>query len=636
MKKLIFAGALLLSTFAFAQVGQHTVQPKETIYGISKEYNISQEELIEANPFLNDRILKVGDVLNIPGKTPSQTQTLENPNVANYEDGSYRYINIEPKETLYSLSKRYNISQEQIKSLNPFIEERGLQIGDIIRIPKQGSDPSRPQATQAVPEGMHLVQAGETVYSIAKRYGVEMSDIYAANRSVQTEGLKRDTYIKIPSKQTVPTQVTPTTQSFEHKVERKETVYSLLRKYDITLEELIAANPQLENGLQAGMILQIPVAEGAQLESAPRAVELTDDNFRDNQINIALIMPFFLDDMSKNAGERQIAQDFYIGTQVALKELIKKGKKINLEIIDSKNDKQELNKFLESSRMNDVDAIVGPFFQDLVVHTAEKLNNTNIPIFSPVVSSNTLAQYGNIYMATPKNEFAADIIIDEMAKSYNGKQEVKILTTDRDMEIANYVKAKFLKRFNGANVVITKNPTDLKLVEHTSYYKDGEGKTVEDITYEPILAVLASDNNSLGNQFVSTITKQDPASIDGFSLFFVPALDVFSTSNVDNINALKEIGFTYTATRMVNTFGENEKGILKTFKDEYCSVPNKNMSLGYDVVYDVIDRMNNSGKISEFDARRAETRLSSKFSYTDTENGKAKINKELRVIRLKK
>lgn len=638
MKKLIFVGAMFLSALAMAQVGTHTVQPKETVYGISKEYNISQEELIKANPFLKERILKIGDVLTIPGKAPDtpQASNLDQPKVANYEDGDFRYINIEPKETLYSLSKRYKVTQEQIKSLNPFVEERGLQIGDIIRIPKTNSTPNKPADTQIVPEGMHLVQAGETVYSIAKNYGVEMADIYAANREVQTEGLKKGSYIKIPSKATITKPISKNTQSFEHKVEKEETIFSILRKYDVRLEELIAANPSLENGLQAGMILKIPVAKGAKLEEAPTLVETNSDNFADNEINVALIMPFFLDDVSKNKGERQVAQDFYMGAQVALKEIIKKGKKINLEIIDSKNDKQALTQYLESEKLNKVDAIIGPFFQDLVVYTAQKLEKTEIPIFSPLISSEGLKSYKNVYMATPKDEYAADIIVDEMANAYNGKQVVKILTTDKETHIAEYLKAKFLERFKGANIVITKNPADFNLVEHKEIVTDAQGAQIENVSYEPILAVLASENNALGYQFVNTITKQDAASIEGFSIYFVPALDVFDTGNIKNINALKEIGFTYTAIRMVNTFGEKEKEILKTFKEEYCTVPTKYMSIGYDVVYDVLDRMNNSGKISEFDSRRAETRLSSKFSYEKAENGDAKINKELRVIRLKK
>ena len=62
---LIFA---ILGGLSFAQEKKHTVQAKETVYGISKEYGISQDDLKKANPFLNDRGLNIGDVLIIPSK----------------------------------------------------------------------------------------------------------------------------------------------------------------------------------------------------------------------------------------------------------------------------------------------------------------------------------------------------------------------------------------------------------------------------------------------------------------------------------------------------------------------------------------------------------------------------------------
>lgn len=632
MKKIFVSISLFMTFLAYAQVTKHTVEAQETVYGISTQYGISQEQLKNANPFLNERGLQVGDVLTIPGQQAAQEGSLPEGTVADYEDKEFYYRVIQPKQTLYSLSKEYGVSQETIKSLNPFIKERGLQYKDVVRIPKKQAQTEQAEQEVQVPEGMHLVKAGETVYSISQVYNLEMSDIYAANRNLQTEGLKKGEFIKIPTKKSV--SIPEGKTYFEHEVVKDETVFSLLRRYDVSLDELIALNPDLENGLQKGMTLKVPLKKGAKLEQAPKLVESSGANFSDNEINIVWMMPFFLDNPNSNAGERQVAQDFYMGAQVALEQLIKSGKKVNVEVIDVQRDKEALDKFLENPDFNKYDAIVGPFFEEMVAHVAVKLEKTDVPIFSPLINSKSLEAYKNVYLATPRDEFAADLIVEEMANAYKGKQEVKILTNSKDENIANYVKAKFTKRFGDAKVTITKNPNDLNLVEHKTISKDSEGNDVENISYDPILAVLAADNNKLGDQFVKVITEQDAASINGYSLYFVPALDVFDGDNVDNIKALKEMGFAYTATRLVNTFGENEKQIIANFQDKYCSVPNKYMSIGYDIVYDVVDRMDRSGKISAFDAKRSETRLSSKFAYDKVENGEAKINKELRIIRL--
>ncbi|MDO5655274.1 MAG: LysM peptidoglycan-binding domain-containing protein [Flavobacteriaceae bacterium] len=634
MRKIFVSIALILSIFALSQVKTHTVQPQETVYGISNQYGITQEQLIRANPFLNQRTLQIGDVLQIPGQNDS---VLPQHDVNDYEDEAFYYRVIKPKQTLYSLAKEYDVSQEIIKNLNPFIEEKGLQINDIVRIPKKIQSQEETEEI-VVPDGMHLVKAGETVFSIAKQYNLEMADIYAANRNLQTEGLKKGSLLQIPSKKMVSMPVSEENH-FEHKVIKDDTVFSILRKYDVSLEELISENPELQNGLQLGMTLKIPMKKGAKLESEPKLVQTSNDNFKDNEINIVWMMPFFLDTPNSNKGERQVAQDFYMGGQLALDRLIKSGKNINVKIVDVQGNTDNINQFLDSPEVNQTDAIIGPFFHDLVLHVAQKLEKTQIPVFSPVVNAASLEQFNNVYFATPRDEFAADIIIEEMAKAYNGKQEVKILTTSKDENIANYLQSEFKKRFGNAKITITKNPNDLKLVEHRTQttLEDGANtQQTESITYEPILAVLATENNQIGSQFVDIITRQNPDHIDGFSIYFVPALDVFDNSNVKNINALKEIGFTYTASRLVNTFGATEKEILADFNEKYCMIPTKFMSLGYDVVYDVIDRMDKSGKISDFDAKRSETRLSSKFSYDKVSDGKAKINKELRIIRLNK
>lgn len=633
MKKLFVSICLILSLYTFAQVTTHTAQAQETVYGISNLYGITQQELIDANPFLNERMLQVGDVLTIPGQVAPDTSSLPQEQVSDHEDDEFYYRVIKPQENLYRLSTEYNVSQEIIKNLNPFIETRGLQVDDVVRIPKKQVSSEQAEEVVQVPEGMHLVLAGETVYTISQNYNLEMADIYAANRHLQTEGLKAGEFIRIPKSKSV--SIPDGESYFEHSVVRNETVFSLLRRYEIDLEELIALNPELENGLQDGMTLKIPLKQSAILEKAPVFVTTSGRNFSDNEINIAMLMPFYLDTPDANHGERSVAQDFYMGGQIALEQLIKSGVKVNVEVIDIHRDRQALDAYLEAPEFENVDAIIGPFFEDMLAYTALKLENTNVPVFSPLINSKGLEAYKNLYLSVPRNEFAADLIVDEMAKTYNGKQDVVILTNADNENIATYTKTKFLERFKNAEVIITQNPNDLNLnVESRTTTTDEEGNDIEIINYHPRIAVLAADNNNLGSQFVDVIIEQDPTAITGFSLFFVPAMDVFDTDNTKNVNALKNMGFTYTAARLVNTFGNTEKEIISSFQDAYCSIPTRYMSTGYDLVYDVVERMDRSGKISEFDAKRSETRLSSKFGYQKIGDSEAKLNTEFRIIRL--
>uniref|UniRef100_UPI0039A499AF LysM peptidoglycan-binding domain-containing protein n=1 Tax=Ornithobacterium rhinotracheale TaxID=28251 RepID=UPI0039A499AF len=636
MKKFFVSLSLAFMSLAFAQEMKHSVQPKETIYGISKKYGVTQQQLKNANPFLNSRGLQVGDVLVIPSKNNAKTGVLEVQEAVpaqDSEDENFYYIVIKPKESVYRLAKKYKVTQEIINSLNPSIKERGLQVGDVVRVPKKDS----PSVTSLKPteEGLYHVKAGDTVYSIAQANGVSEADIYAANKKVQVEGLRAGSYIRIPDVSTA-NNVVVEKNWFKYKVGKDETIFSILTKYDITLEEILKHNPELNNGLRQGMVIMVPMQKGANVKIVEHNTDGNNSNLekisrakssRDGEINIAWILPFYMNSPYGHKGERKIAQEFYMGAQVALDQLIKSGKKVKVKVLDAQNKTEVLEQFYNSPEIDKYDAIIGPFYQDMLEFTAQRLEKKGIPVFSPVVSSDRLSAYSNMYMVTPRDEHAADILVAEIVKKYRG-EKIKILTTKEEQKIADYLSAELADNLKKANIEIVYSPDNLVLVEE----KKNDGSVSGVIKFQPEIAILASENNWLGNQFVKTITSQSPEDITGFSLYFVPALDVFDASNARNVEALKKIGFTYTSSRMINSYGANEKRILQAFEDKYCEKPTKYMAIGYDVVYDVVDRMDENGKI--IDAKRSETRLSSKFGYDKVENGKAKINKEIRVIRL--
>ncbi|MCT7904942.1 membrane-bound lytic murein transglycosylase D [Candidatus Ornithobacterium hominis] len=635
MKKIVLPLFFLISVLMLGQTRTHNVQAKETIYGLSKRYKITQEALKKANPFLYKRQLQKGDVLTIPGNsdnaaaevnTPQQIQRESTPKFKNYQDDEFYYRVIEPKENLYSLAKEYQTSQETIKSLNPFVAERGLQVGDVLRIPKE-----KVLTNQENPKGLHKVNPGETVYTIAKKNDLEPADVYAANRDLQKEGLKVEEYIKIPEKK----RVTFENSRFKHKVQPKETIFSILRKYEITLTELLESNPALSNGLKSGMTLEIPTEKGANLADLNlEQMELKDyDASKDEQINVALILPFYLNQPNSYKGERQVAKEFYMGAQVALDELIKRGKKINVKIVDSENSNTTVDRFIKSNEIYKYDALIGPFFQDGLLHTAQTLEKLNIPIFSPVVNTDILEQFENIYLPTPRDQYSADIIAEEIAKRYQG-EPIQLLTTSGEKNVAEYLKLKLIKVLKTNKVEVITNADYITLDKEMVSGKDENGNETKVEITKPAIAVLVSEDNVLGRSYIDNLLNQDLDKIKGYSVFFVPAIDVFDASNAATINKLKKINFVYTASRMINSFGQSEKEVLNAFDEKFCQLPTKYMAMGYDIMFDVVDRMNRNGFISDFDAKRVETRLSGKFSYEQSEKGKAKLNKAIRIIRL--
>ncbi|MDG2281152.1 MAG: LysM peptidoglycan-binding domain-containing protein [Flavicella sp.] len=116
----------------------HIAQSKETLYGISKQYNVSIESLKELNPDLLIDGLKIGMVLEIPKEkmlTPEELRQNELDHWAEH----YVLHTVIKDDTLYSLTRFYNVSEEELLELNPLLSE-GLKLGSILKIKEKISE----------------------------------------------------------------------------------------------------------------------------------------------------------------------------------------------------------------------------------------------------------------------------------------------------------------------------------------------------------------------------------------------------------------------------------------------------------------------------------------------------------------
>lgn len=620
----------LASGFLFAQEKKHTVQAKETIYGISKEYGVSQEDLKKANPFLNERGLKIGDILVIPGKSGSSdgklnasvtpvTTTPETEVFIPKEDENFIYYQVQPKQTLYSLTKEFNISESALKSLNPQLEQ-GLKAGDVIRIPKTKTETK----TDVIPEGMHLVQKGETIFSLVRQFGVTEDEFYIANPMVQTEGLKVGNYIHIPKKGA--SKATIQDGFIEHKVAAGETIYSITKLYKVSFAEVLKHNPELSEGLRTGMILKIPLHEDANIVKAPGKIKRIDDN----KINLAILFPFHLNNPSGSNQEKEIATDLLIGAKMALDSLARQGKKIELTVMDTENKASTLESLLTQTDFSKFDAVIGPLFASNFKSFATMMQGSGIPVVSPLSNAEDLVEYENAIIATPPDEALADAIVQEIKNNYKG-ENIQILTDDRDEKLANYFADELKKKLSNPTITTTKDIHKLVQKSETVDEKLSDGTVVKKEYFTPTMMVLVSGNNGLGDSYVKKLKTFNAENLSAFGVKFTNAYDIYNDKNSSNIAALKKIGFAFSTVHLINVYGAGERNTLEKFLDVYCLTPNEYQQTGFNVVYDLVDRMNSKGDV--LNALSSEkTRLSSKFQYV--KEGKAYVNKSVRLVRL--
>jgi len=109
----------------------HIVVKGETVYGVSKDFNLAVKDLVLENPKAMDGI-SPGDTLDVPFAVPVVPATA---GIPQQDTLKYIYHKVLPKETLYSMTKQYGVSMAVIDSLNPELNDKGLRIGMILQIP---------------------------------------------------------------------------------------------------------------------------------------------------------------------------------------------------------------------------------------------------------------------------------------------------------------------------------------------------------------------------------------------------------------------------------------------------------------------------------------------------------------------
>ena len=320
--------------------------------------------------------------------------------------GKSYYIHIVEKgESLYAIHKKYNIPQDVIKKENPSVLD-GLSIGEKIFIPvKQDVSPPSVDGNFIT----HTVQKKQTLYAIARIYKVKQKAIIAANPGVES-GLSEGQTIKIPvqniKKDTLTVKVDTTSKYKTHTIKQGETLYSLSKLYETTVNEIKQVNNGLQGGLKKGetifipIVLKMPIEEVGVLNIDTFLVDSVD---KKSIYKIGLLLPFYLDENdemveSRNALDKKsiyskskFAIEFYKGFLSGLDNVTTDSSKFQVYVYDTKGkDSVCTKKTLQKEACKNLDLIVGPLFYSNFIEAAEFAKANRIPIVSPVKQNNKI------------------------------------------------------------------------------------------------------------------------------------------------------------------------------------------------------------------------------------------------------
>lgn len=168
----------------------------------------------------------------------------------------YYYRQVKKKETIYGISKELGITKEDIIKYNPSVAS-GLQRNQILYFPvkdfkKESSANVQKASNTSV---THLVKSGETLFGIARTYGISIADLVEANPSTKS-GLKSGQQLTIPSNTT---KIDGDNQQSHYVVKPGDTLYRIALNHNVTLEELLQNNPGITpDNFKAGETIVIP------------------------------------------------------------------------------------------------------------------------------------------------------------------------------------------------------------------------------------------------------------------------------------------------------------------------------------------------------------------------------------------
>lgn len=256
----------------------------------------------------------------------------------------YSHVVLE-RQTLFSISKAYNVSLEDIYKYNPNLKETGLKKNSIIIIPAIENAPAAVETSPAVEEETKK----ETVSETAAPAPVQVSSL-----PVKKEDRQKKT----------------------HTVKWYETLDDIAAKYGVTAEEIIAANHLEGRKIKSRMKLMIPEPGEINVvanteETADVQTDITADNItetdevkeeapervwepviRKEKVSAALLLPF---KATGTSGSRS-NMDFYSGVLLAVNDLASSGTSIDLSVIDIADNKSAIS----GSVLNDNDIVIGP------------------------------------------------------------------------------------------------------------------------------------------------------------------------------------------------------------------------------------------------------------------------------------
>lgn len=528
----------------------HTVEQGQTLYSISKAYGVKLADIYLANSDVARSGLKSGSTIKIPASGTNDVSY-----DVDTDDSYYVTHTVKPKQTIYYLSRKYNISEADLINLNPEIKN-GLKVGQVIKIPKSGTIRHNNNDVN-----YHTVLPSETLFSLAQRYGVTISDIEAKNPDISTNGLRIGQVLEIP-------------------------VYS--KSY----EEILKINHNNRNST-------------ANYDYDPLYFESTDNtpcaSFRyaaNQKFDVAVLLPLFLQenqnfkDKEKYYKNTARFYEFYFGLLLAAKQMKKSGVSIEFHIKDTRASTQEVKSILMSEQMKGMDLIIGPIYSSNFKIAANFANKHKINIVAPFKLRENKSVVSNpyVFLTSPTLDIEVANISSVLAKSYDNSILMLHNGTIEESKIIQLFRKNLViafSPFQHINEIVFKN------LNYKLSGASGLDNALSSGLYN-IVVVPSNDQVFITNIVtkLNYLTKQYKIILYG--------LNAWERLRNIEIDYLRNLNFHYSTLSFVNNYDKKVKDFQLRYKTYFKDTPSTYSYMGYDISYYFLNLLKDYGKNFQF------------------------------------
>ncbi|MDD4849057.1 MAG: LysM peptidoglycan-binding domain-containing protein, partial [Bacteroidales bacterium] len=493
---------------------------------------------------------------------------------------------------------------------NPILKD-GLKIGQKIIIPNEKMVVTSLATTPEIKieeTDIHIVKAGETMYSIAKTHRVRLDSLQLANPKII------DHHIAIGDTLIIPDYVNK--NSFiEHKTTEKEKISEIAFNYQTPVQEIKNVNPNYSNTVGSGKIVKIPVApfqekdttSVATQESIPHdTLPTTSTSPQDltssissciggwnteSIFKIALMMPFNTNEITtlpeKNQSIKTAIEDFpifnffqfYQSTLLALETLKDKGLHIELYVYDITDNSSSIDQLLQNETLPQMDLIVGLLYKDPFFKVADFARNHNISLINVNSVRDELVQgYPNVIKMMPqRSNFAVSVVsvLPDTAQTFNLMivQKKDSIFSIIDQEIKN----EYFKKYS------------LTIYDSTIYSNYNVTKKLK--TDRPNYIIALNNNTASIMDLLRILDKQKNDH----------EIRIIGYPNWDNIptlddNHLQHLNTIFSSPYFIDYKDEHVLHFIRSFREKYNAEPNRWAFQGYDIISYFVEGLAKFGK----------------------------------------